>query len=258
MGAEKNSILLDSLKRMDILLLNGNGNSALHTHMTHISTKPEIHPPQQRRSRDTLERILSATEALLCEKEFAQITIADIVERADSSVGAFYKRFANKDALLPYLMHRHLQEQARIASAFYKKDWVSIPLAGRVSQLFTNAMNIADARRGLLRALMVRQFLDPASLTQAERDLTNEIFDLIVDWLTQCRDEISHPNPTTAARMAVFIGMTMIQHRQFCADSPRTQAVQLTDEQFIEELVRSTIHYLCAPSLSPNSSGENL
>ena len=59
-----------------------------------------IRPPQQARSQETLGRILDAAEALVAEKGFDDTPISEIVQRAGSSVGAFYTRFPAKDALL--------------------------------------------------------------------------------------------------------------------------------------------------------------
>ena len=64
---------------------------------------PEMRPAKQGRSRQTLERILRATRELLQEKEFEEITVAEIVQQAQSSCGAFYARFPSKEALLPAL-----------------------------------------------------------------------------------------------------------------------------------------------------------
>src|SRR5262245_53720095 len=58
---------------------------------------------KQARSQKTLDRFLQATREILCEKEFAEITVAEIVQRAGSSCGAFYARFPSKEALLPAL-----------------------------------------------------------------------------------------------------------------------------------------------------------
>src|SRR5579871_3811602 len=62
-----------------------------------------LRPAKQARSSRTLERILRATRDLLHEKEFEEITVAEIVQRAQSSCGAFYARFPSKEALLPAL-----------------------------------------------------------------------------------------------------------------------------------------------------------
>ena len=53
-----------------------------------------------RRVRRSRRAILSAFEELLAEKRYEQITVADIVERADVGRSTFYAHFETKDDLL--------------------------------------------------------------------------------------------------------------------------------------------------------------
>src|SRR2546430_7916872 len=69
-------------------------------------TIPRFRPPQQTRSQETLDRILDAAERVLDEKSFTEATLAEIMERAGVTVGAFYRRFPDKDALLHLLDER--------------------------------------------------------------------------------------------------------------------------------------------------------
>ena len=57
-------------------------------------------PPRQRRSHESLERILDAAESLIRERGFDTMTIAEVVQRSGSSVGSLYARFNNKLGLL--------------------------------------------------------------------------------------------------------------------------------------------------------------
>ena len=63
----------------------------------------------RRRSKRTLEAILSATVALLERRSFDEISIAEIILKAGSSTGSFYARFATKEDLLPALYERYHQ-----------------------------------------------------------------------------------------------------------------------------------------------------
>jgi AcrR family transcriptional regulator len=67
--------------------------------------------PLQQRSRESLDRMLTALEALLSERGFDKITIADIAMRAEVSTGSVYGRFADKSALLIGL-HRRVHERS--------------------------------------------------------------------------------------------------------------------------------------------------
>src|SRR5947208_15475116 len=73
-------------------------------------TIPRFRPPQQTRSQETLDRILDAAERVLEKKSFTEATLAEIMERAGVTVGAFYRRFPDKDALLHLLDERFFRE----------------------------------------------------------------------------------------------------------------------------------------------------
>ncbi len=69
-----------------------------------------ITEPVQARSQETLNRFLDAAEELLREQPFDEITVAEIVRRAERTVGSFYARFTDKDALIRTLAQRMVDE----------------------------------------------------------------------------------------------------------------------------------------------------
>src|SRR2546428_9674690 len=89
-----------------------------------------VRPPQQDRSRRPLDRLLDATAALLTKQPFEAVSVNDIVQRARSSIGSFYARFADKDSLLRYLQERLYSEaRATIEQALEPALWEGVPLA---------------------------------------------------------------------------------------------------------------------------------
>ncbi len=90
---------------------------------TYILTKHSVelvHIPQQVRSKDTQEKLLIALESLLEERFFEQISIRDRAQRAEVSTGTIYRRFQNKEALLPILYERYDDELCRWANSIWK------------------------------------------------------------------------------------------------------------------------------------------
>tara|TARA_R110002096_G_scaffold52556_16_gene137343 strand:- start:7958 stop:8299 length:342 start_codon:yes stop_codon:yes gene_type:complete len=95
-------------------------------------TDIEVKKPQQDRSQATLDRILAGTIKLLDQKPFDQISITEIVQAAPCSVGAFYKRFASKDDVLPYLLANLQQQQNAIFKEMLNDpDRMNLDLYGR-------------------------------------------------------------------------------------------------------------------------------
>ncbi len=61
---------------------------------------PEWVDDQQARSRGSRDRIMHVTHQLLEEKEFSEISLKEVAEAAELSVGAVYARFPSKEAIL--------------------------------------------------------------------------------------------------------------------------------------------------------------
>ncbi|MFD2466224.1 TetR/AcrR family transcriptional regulator [Amycolatopsis silviterrae] len=57
-------------------------------------------PPQQARSRASLQKVLTAAEQVLAEQGLDSFTVAEVAARAGMSVGTIYRRFDGKEQLL--------------------------------------------------------------------------------------------------------------------------------------------------------------
>jgi len=68
-------------------------------------------PTKQARSRRTRDALIAAAWKLLQRRPWQDISINDIVKPARSSVGAFYSRFKDKEALLEALAAEWLEER---------------------------------------------------------------------------------------------------------------------------------------------------
>jgi len=76
-------------------------------------------PTKQDRSRRTRDGLIAATWKLLQAHSWEAISINDIVKAAGSSVGAFYSRFTDKEALLEALAAEWLEDRwAKRAQGF--------------------------------------------------------------------------------------------------------------------------------------------
>jgi AcrR family transcriptional regulator len=83
-----------------------------------------IQKPQQKRSEASLEKILNAARILISQGGFDEASIADIVDAAGLSVGAFYARFKDKDALFHIIQIQTLNDlQALITNRIRKFEY---------------------------------------------------------------------------------------------------------------------------------------
>ena len=97
-----------------------------------MQTPSRVRPPKQARSQQTLERLLVAAETLLAERPWEQIGVAELCAAADASVGAFYARFTDKDALLDLLADAYRTDMARFAEQLGAAVRAAIEMAATI------------------------------------------------------------------------------------------------------------------------------
>lgn len=207
------------------------------------SPSPRFHPPQQSRSQETLGRILDAAERVLEEKSFSDATLAEIMERAGVTVGAFYRRFPDKDALLHHLDERFFTEVRGHAEELLDPvRWEAASFSRIIPQLAQIAVPLFRMRRGLLRTLFIRARTD-AKIQASAREL-NGLFLKKLRVLAEKRlGEIVHPHPLSAVDTGfrIFVG-ALRETVVFGEVWPEAPA--LTDDQLSHELARSYLFYL--------------
>lgn len=205
-----------------------------------------IQAPQQARSRQMLDRILRATQELLGEQPFDDITIPQIMKRAKASVGAFYTRFESKNDLLGALYERHLSEVFATAEQMLAPGrWSGVPLATIARELVTFCVAYHREHAGLLRTMVLRSYAHPhddfTSAGGRRKSMTARVGRLV----GSRRDEIDHPRPRLAATLGFLSVLATVRERVLF---PRgaAQAVNLSDKRLTEELTNAYLRYLGA------------
>ncbi|WP_082384482.1 TetR/AcrR family transcriptional regulator [Erythrobacter sp. SG61-1L] len=66
--------------------------------------------PMQERSRKTAERFIQVALQLLREKTYAELSVAELAQKAGRSVGVFYQRFGSKDDFLHVLLSAYFRD----------------------------------------------------------------------------------------------------------------------------------------------------
>ena len=210
--------------------------------------------PQQPRSRKTLERILVATEDLLADRDFEDISIADIAKRARVAVGTLYTRFATKDDILPFLITR-LQDQ-QLACA---PDLLSDPgdrdmgLEARIAcQIRGSAQALMGPKRGLCRAIARRHLGGLLEIPSEEIEKARKLHGYLFEWLLECRREIRHPQPETAVAFAIYMMTTSLSLKILFGHPVH----RIADDDFIEESVKAVVGYLTGEGPTIKAKGQ--
>lgn len=199
-----------------------------------------VRPPQQVRSQETLDRILDAAERVVSEKGFERASISEIVQLAGSSVGAFYSRFKDKDALLGCLHDRFCEEAfATTDKALDPSQWEGASVREILVELIAFLVQIYAERRGMIRAFMVRGSIDPSFAEDGAR-LAGYIMNRMLELLLPRRGEFEHPNPELAIRFGMRMIFDSLDQSALGYERPLT----LDDPRLPAELVRTYIGYL--------------
>jgi AcrR family transcriptional regulator len=216
-----------------------------------------VRQPRQDRSRRTLERLLDVTEELLEERPFEEISVGEIVRRAGTSVGAFYSRFRDKDALLPALYRRYdrwVGMEAKIART--AEPWAGEDLAGVVRWIVGEIATVFRTRRHLMKAMTLHARLRPDKIDRETRERRTREMSFLREALLSRRDEIGHPDPERAVDLAVFFTASAVRDAVLFHDAPHAESMRLTDDELDAELARQMLGYLSPiPSGASGSSG---
>jgi AcrR family transcriptional regulator len=202
-----------------------------------------VRPPQQARSQETLDRILDAAEALVTEKGFEDATVADVARGAESSVGAFYARFRDKNGLLYALYERYLEQAMATAdAALAPARWDGIAIPEILRSVVRFLVEVYRERAGLIRAFVVRNHSDHAFRARQER-LSHHVNAGLSRLLVARAAEIAHPDPARAAAFGLTMTVSTIESVVLFGEL-RSADLTLSDDELAAELARSFLAYL--------------
>jgi AcrR family transcriptional regulator len=195
-----------------------------------------LQPPRQSRSLRTLERIVSASREILEEGGPEALTVQAIVERARSSVGSFYARFAGKEELLAYLGERGWREAAlRWDEAVAAKDLTGLSLAELVPISLGLLGEALGAQAPSLRSLQRAKDVGEDAHTAFRRHVLGGVGKLLL----ARADGMSHAEPEVAVRLGLEAAAALLEGR---AGEAPGQAIPV--ERRMEEAARLLLGYL--------------
>lgn len=137
-------------------------------------SRPELRI-RQKRGQVTYDALIETAFALLEDKDFDEISIAELAQRAGYSVGAFYARFRSKDELFDAMLKRHVDDRRRIR----ERQFASSPDATLIHELLEETVRHYWGRRRFWRAALIRSIRDPDFWSPIRR-LSHEFADALL------------------------------------------------------------------------------
>ncbi len=159
--------------------------------------------PRQARSERTLNRFLDATAELLADRPFSEISVNDIVERANRTVGSFYARFDDKSGVLRVLVEQRAAQLRQEAIDYWALDrWTDRCIGDIVSLAVDAVMNAYRNAAPVFHAAAIEAPNDAVF-----RDLRRSVWDAAAEsfgrLVADHADEVSHPHPERAGQVAM-------------------------------------------------------
>ena len=214
--------------------------------MADVSQRSELRSvarPKQARSLETQERLLVAAEQLIEAKGLSDVSVPEIVAQAGSSVGGFYARFRDKDALLRALEERFFQDvQGRLDLLAPPERWAGASIPAIVLPWVTELITTFRRREALIRCFQLRAARDPKSFEDGRR-FRLEVSERISALLMVRRGEIRHPDPERAIDLAVQLGFAFMEQASLLGDV-RAGGRVLSETEIIDEFTRIFLAYL--------------
>lgn len=214
-------------------------------------------PVTQARAERSTRAIVAALLDLLRERDYDDIPVAELAQKAGLSVGGFYARFASKDALLP-VVAEHLLIDCRTAlddamDAAVTADGTdpSTEMAG-IIRAYVEAMvrKFRQHRRALIQVRRHAADGDPR-IAATISEFNTHAHGRLRTLLQERRAVIGHPDPDLAIELGLFMASAAAREAVL-AGSLRVYRARVDDEQLATEITRSYVAFLdVAPAPRP-------
>jgi AcrR family transcriptional regulator len=113
---------------------------------------------KQKRSQKTYDALIATAFKLLEQREFDEISIAELAQKAGYSVGAFYARFRSKDELFDALVAQHMDDRTKARERIFAAAADPVLIAELIEEL----VGYYWSRRRFWRAALIRSIRDPS------------------------------------------------------------------------------------------------
>jgi len=204
-----------------------------------------VKPPRQDRSRDTHGRYIEAALRLLARgRVFADISVAELAKEASSSVGSFYSRFRDKEALLHVLqIELHREGSATAVETVRIGRQARVPLETLIRSFVALAVGVYRQQAGLRRALLVEMCNSRelrARAVELSRETTSGVVELLAERYPLARGKL--PDVVDMAHRLVY--GVLDQALVFSDGAPAGH--DLGDAALVDELSAAVHAYITA------------
>jgi AcrR family transcriptional regulator len=201
-----------------------------------------VYKPKQARSQETQDNLLKALNQLLKKKYFEHISIAELAEKAGVSVGTYYRRFRNKEALLP-LLYEDFGEKLRAWIGKLEKTRPG-SLKGSIHMVVVQLYLFLRRQEGVLRTLHLNSRLHTEVLPYSQVKSRYAEYHRLAELLLVYSNEIKRDNKEDAAEMATFMLVGGLIEKVLYAEQTPALGTKLEGEALLKEIELMVFAYL--------------
>ena len=203
----------------------------------------------QKRSRQTRDKLLNALEKLLKEKDFGDISVAEIAANAGVSTASIYRRFDKKNGFISVLFDLYLERlQEWSQSPEARLDLEGCALREALQQIVFAGWRQITHQAHIMRAIHLhgRNHLRMiGDKVEAYEESTFQTIRMLVDLY---QGEIKRGDPDTTARMLAYYLNNIMMEKALFADYGATFGLELENRKFTDELADFAYGYLRTPT----------
>lgn len=185
---------------------------------------------RQKRGQVTYDALIETCFELLQERDFDQISIADLAQKAGYSVGAFYARFRSKDELFDAMVLQHVQNRRKVR----QRQFATTNDETLLHELLEETVHHYWDRRRFWRAALIRSMREP-EFWEPMRKLSYEFADALLARFRSRAGRALTKSEEANVRFAVQLAFGLINNTILNRPGP----FFLEQDLFVENLVRA-------------------
>ena len=201
-----------------------------------------VFKPKQKRSQDTQRKLLAALHLCLQDKFFEHISIKELADHAGVSVGTFYRRFKDKESLLPLLYQDFGNELNQWVDRLELLNFSCLKEA--VELIAIEIYEFSSARKSVFRTLHLNSRLHSTLLESDKLVDRKTIYRRLASLLLKFDSEIKAEDQSRAADIAIFMMITSLLEKVLYPSLTPAIASELNAEELSLELSKIVLPYL--------------
>ena len=225
-------------------------NANSHSHKKSSPPSQGARPVVQQRARENRDKIVKAFGELLKEKPFERISVAEIAKRAGVAVGTLYRRFENKDALIPVVFELY---QKRLEEWVAGEGRIEPPsdatLHDVLRMIVERGWVFLKREAHILRAAHLFARLKPETVGDEDlwRAWEEAAYEAFPPLLRAFPDEVKRGDINTAAKMMTYFMNAFFLEKGLYPEESPAAGLKLSDKAFLSEAADILYGYLTTP-----------